>query len=495
MVTPERSVIALPAREVPRWDAEADVVVVGYGTAGAAASAEATARGATVVALERSSGWESAAGSLSGGLIYMGGGTPLQKACGFEDTPEEMFKFLMAAMGPGADEAKTAVYCEESVDHFEWLVACGVPFKASFWEEPAWEIPGDDGLMYSGGENAHPFDQIARPAPRAHVPQMPDKRYGVRGGGYKLLQALASTAEQAGADIRYDTSVDRMVVEADGRVVGVVARQYGEERHVRARGGVVLATGSFVYNDDMVLDHAPWMAGRPGSAIEAHDGRSVRMAQALGAGVKHMDACEVAFGVDPGLLARGLLVNGAGQRFMNEDTYAGRLAHAVLVHQANQAFLVVDEAGYEDAPVPERLPFLKRRLKWAAPTLAELEEDMGLVAGALEATVGLYNRHAAAGVDPLFHKAGRWVRPLQPPFGAIDLRNETQGFTLGGLTTTPRAEVLHVDRTPIPGLYAAGRATSGIPAWGYASGTSLGDGTFFGRRAGRNAAIAAVGAA
>lgn len=465
-------------------------MVVGYGTAGAAAAAEAVVRGASVLALERTGSWQGAAGSLSGGLIYMGGGTALQKACGFEDTPEEMFKFLMAAMGPGADEAKTDVYCRESVDHFDWLVACGVPFKATFWEEPAWEIPGDDGLMYSGGENAYPFDQIARPAPRAHVPRMENKRYGRKGGGFKLLEALAATAESGGASIRYDTVVDRLVVESDGRVCGVAAHQYGTELYVRARRGVILATGSFVYNESLLADHAPWMAGRPGSAVEAHDGRAMLMAQALGAGVKHTDACEVAFGVDPGLLARGLLVNAQGQRFMNEDTYAGRLAHAVLVHQANQAFLLVDQAGYDDAPVPDRMPFLKRPITWAAPSLAELEVDMELTGGCLEATVGLYNRHAADQRDPLFHKAARWVRPLEPPFGAIDLRNETLGFTLGGLTTTPRAEVLHVDRVPIPGLYAAGRVTSGIPAWGYASGTSLGDGTFFGRRAGRSAAAA-----
>ena len=462
--------------------------MVGYGTAGAAAAAEAVAGGASVLALERTGSWQSAAGSLSGGLIYMGGGTALQKACGFDDSPDEMFKFLMAAMGPGADEAKTDVYCSESVDHFDWLVACGVPFKPTFWEEPAWEIPGDDGLMYSGGENAHPFDEIARPAPRAHVPRMGNKRYGRKGGGFKLLEALATTAEAGGATIRYDTVVDRLVVESDGRVCGVAAHQYGTEVFVRARGGVVLATGSFVYNESLVRDHAPWMAARPGSAVEAHDGRAMLMAQALGAGIKHMDACEVAFGIDPGLLARGLLVNGQGQRFMNEDTYAGRLAHAVLVHQSNQAYLIVDEIGYDDAPVPERMPFLKRPITWAAATLDELESEMGLPAGVLEATVGVFNRHAAAGTDPLFHKAVRWLRTLEAPFGAIDLRNETLGFTLGGLTTTPRAEVLHVDGVPIPGLFAAGRVTSGIPAWGYASGTSLGDGTFFGRRAGRSAA-------
>jgi 3-oxo-5alpha-steroid 4-dehydrogenase len=80
------------------------------------------------------------------------------------------------------------------------------------------------------------------------------------------------------------------------------------------------------------------------------------------------------------------------------------------------------------------------------------------------------------------------VKPIGCPVGAIDLRESTGGFTLGGLSTTLDAEVLHVSGEPIPGLFAAGRSTAGLAAWGYASGISLGDGSFYGRRAGRSAA-------
>ena len=79
-------------------------------------------------------------------------------------------------------------------------------------------------------------------------------------------------------------------------------------------------------------------------------------------------------------------------------------------------------------------------------------------------------------------------KPIGTPVGAIDLRASCAGFTLGGLQTTLDAEVLHVSGEPIPGLYAAGRCTAGLAAWGYASGISLGDGSFYGRRAGRAAA-------
>ena len=103
---------------------------------------------------------------MAGGFIYLGGGTPLQKACGFDDSVDNMAAFLNVAMGPGADENRIADYCAGSVAHFDWLVGCGVPFKAEFFSEPGWEPMGDQGLMYSGGENAYPVQHHchARPA-------------------------------------------------------------------------------------------------------------------------------------------------------------------------------------------------------------------------------------------------------------------------------------------------------------------------------------------
>src|SRR5215468_12754733 len=107
-------------QEVPRWDLEADVVVVGLGAAGACAAIEAARAGASVQVLER--GWRGGGTSAeSTGQIYLGGGTPLQKACGFEDDPEEMAKYLMASCGPGADADKIRLYCERSVEHYHWI--------------------------------------------------------------------------------------------------------------------------------------------------------------------------------------------------------------------------------------------------------------------------------------------------------------------------------------------------------------------------------------
>jgi 3-oxo-5alpha-steroid 4-dehydrogenase len=486
-VTADVSPVA--ATDIRGWDHEADVVIAGFGVAGAAAAVEAARAGADVLVLERTGSWGGAA-AMAGGFIYLGGGTPLQAACGFEDSVENMAAFLNAAMGPGADESRIADYCAGSVAHFDWLVGCGVPFKAEFFDEPGWEPLGDQGLMYSGGENSHPFNTIAAPAPRGHIPQMADKKQGEASAGYMLMKPLVDTALAAGARALYDIRAQRLVVESDGRVVGVVARQYGTEIALRARRGVVLATGSFAYNEAMVTQFAPRIAGRPAASVEQHDGQSIRMAQALGADLAHMDATEVAIFIDPQQLVRGIIVNGRGQRYVAEDTYPGRIGQLTLYHQDNIAYLILDDAAQEAAMASVSPKLMMRPPTWVADTVADLESELGMAPGALQATVAAYNEGAVRGIDPLLHKKAQWLKPIGSPIGAIDLRECTGGFTLGGLATTLDAEVLHVSGAPIPGLFAAGRSAAGLAAWGYASGISLGDGSFYGRRAGRSAAQA-----
>src|SRR5512134_3411963 len=126
--------------EISRFDEEADVVVVGLGCAGAAAALEAASKGARTLVLERASGGGGTS-ALSGGVLYLGGGTRLQRACGFEDSPEEMFKYLMASVGKAPDEAKIRAYCEESVAHYDWICAQGVPFKETFYYGCSGEPP------------------------------------------------------------------------------------------------------------------------------------------------------------------------------------------------------------------------------------------------------------------------------------------------------------------------------------------------------------------
>lgn len=480
------TVTPVPVSSVPAWDDEADVVIAGYGIAGAAAAVEAAQNGADVLVLERTGSWGGAA-AMAGGFIYLGGGTAIQNACGFSDSVENMAAFLNAAMGPGADEKRIADYCEHSVAHFDWLVECGVVFKPEFFVEPGWEPMGDQGLMYSGGENSYPFNTFATPAPRGHVPQMRDKKQGEASAGFMLMKPLVETATAAGARARYDVRVQALVVD-DGRVVGIHARQYGTEVFIRARRGVVLAMGSFAYNEAMVAQYAPRIAGRPAASVEQHDGQAIRMAQALGADLAHMDATEVAIFVDPQQLVRGILVNERGQRYVAEDTYPGRVGQLTLYHQNNTAYLIIDGDAQEEAMASSSPRLMMRPATWVADSIADLESEIGLPPGSLQSTVAAFNDAAARGEDPLLHKKAQWIRPIGTPVGAIDLRESTGGFTLGGLLTTLDGEVLHVGGEPIPGLFAAGRCTAGLAAWGYASGVSLGDGSFYGRRAGRSAA-------
>jgi len=122
----------LDAGTLNAFDEEVDVLVVGLGAAGAASALGAREVGAETLVVERAGGGGGTS-AMSGGVIYLGGGTALQKACGFDDSPEEMLKYLRASVGAGRDEAKLELYCEGSVEHFDWMVAQGVPYKETYY--------------------------------------------------------------------------------------------------------------------------------------------------------------------------------------------------------------------------------------------------------------------------------------------------------------------------------------------------------------------------
>lgn len=207
---------------------------------------------------------------------------------------------------------------------------------------------------------------------------------------------------------------------------------------------------------------------------------------AVGAAAARLNAGEAAFSVPPALVKPGLLVNAAAQRFINEDSYLGRVGQHGLFRQDGRVWLILDEKIFDSAE-EFRGPV---QPDYVAETVEELATEAGLPPGALVETVAAYNRAAEAGHDEVYGKSERWLEPLRSPFAAIDARKRFRTFTLGGLKTTTDGAVLDHDDAPVPGLYAAGRITSGIPATGYVSGASLGDCTFFGRRAGASAAFA-----
>ncbi|HQR04264.1 MAG: FAD-dependent oxidoreductase [Proteobacteria bacterium] len=470
--------------QVSRWDAETDVVVVGFGIAGACAAIEASQAGARVTIYEvaAASGGSSA---LSGGEFYLGGngGTPVQNAAGFQDSTEDFRTYLRMAGGPGADLARIDLYADHAVSHFQWLKDQGVPFKGTFlpgkWLEPM----TDDTLIWSGSEAAWPFSAKAKPAPRGHAAQMEGM-----GAGKLIMEMLTERALGLGAEAHFSTRVLSLIADENNAVHGVVVRIDGEPRFVRAKKGVVLCAGGFICNQDMLKRFAPAAleaAERPTTGGN-DDGSGIRMGMSVGGAVTHMEqffATKPSF--PPDNMVRGIFVNERGQRFINEDAYHGRVTQYIMRQPNGRAWLLMDNAIFAR---PEFFPDV--HIAAAGETWAEVEQELGIPAGELQHTVDAYNRYATAGQDPVQHKDAKWMQPLtESPFAALSFCAEdypATGFTLGGLVTQPSGEVLDADGAPVAGLYAAGRTACGLPRWGegYSSGMSLGDSSFFGRQAG-----------
>lgn len=477
----------LPVAQVPGWDGEADVVIIGFGAAGACAAIEARAAGADVLLFERNSGSGGASG-LSGGEIYIGGngGTEVQQAAGFHDSTAAFTTYLKMAGGPCADNAKCELYGREALNHWQWLKAQGIPYRGNYLPGKHIEPLGDDTLIWSGSEAAAPFCDAAKPAPRGHVIQ-----FMGWGGGRKLMDILEARVRDLGVRVVADARAVALIGDADG-VAGVVMRIDNRLHHVRAHKGVVLATGGFALNEDMRRRYCPQTLRLNDPIGDKDDGAGINLGQSVGGDAIHMDqfftTCPWTI---PEPQANGVFVNLQGQRFINEDCYHGRVSRAMLDQPGDRVFLLLDSAHYS-----EPFPFARTSIAATGNDWAEVEAELGMAAGTLAATMDFYNRHAARGDDPLFGKRPPILTPLdQGPFIALELNFATSYFsffTLGGLRTSVDGEVLNRAGKPVPGLFAAGRATSGLPAWGhgYSSGLSLADCSFFGRRAGRKVANA-----
>lgn len=471
-----------PRSEVRHWDSSTDVLIVGSGAAGISAAIEARRAGAAALVLEKFH-VPGGSSSISGGVCYLGGGTPLQKALGFSDTTEDMYRYMIAASGAGASEDKIALYCDNSLDHFQWLIDNGVQYAQKFSEEKEISIP-DGSLYFSGSENVHPYRDLAKPAPRGHVPPSPHLI-----GGRDLMRWLTDSAQQLGAQLKLKISAERLIVEADGSVSGAVVEEGGKRLNIRAKKGVVLAAGGFIHNREMVKRYAPELYQCSAPWGRAGDlGIGIMMGMAVGGAVLRMHQGFVIVPMYPpeGIL-KGILVNTRGQRFVPEDGYYGLVGHELAYKQDGQAWMIADKSNayaWKD---------FRLNVAAEAPTIAGLEQQLKIPQGSLVQTVDYYNRHAKDGRDPLLHKLGKFVAPLtQPPYTAYDVSTKngfTPAHTFGGLQTSLDAEVINAYGEVIPGLYAAGRTSAGLPVAPYiGSGVSIGDGTFFGRRAGIHAA-------
>ncbi|WP_328601401.1 FAD-binding protein [Nocardia terrae] len=524
------------------WDSSADVVVVGYGGAGVAAALAARESGADVLALDRYLG--GGATALSGGIVYAGGGTWVQRAAGVEDDVENMLAYLRAEVGDTVSEATLRRFCEESPAMIEWLTRHGVPFQPSLCPFKT-SYPTDDYyLYYSGSENSGGFRELATPRQRGH------RAHGRGVSGKKLFGPLAESAAKHGVRVQIGTRATRLVVE-DGRVTGVEAttiggaplavrrrfaalarisskpgvyhqglrkavqallarieRRYGVPVRIRARSGVILTTGGFIANGAMVAEHAPdypWAEGLPlGTAGD--DGSGIAMAQALGAATGRMDVLSTWRFIAPSSAFFGsIAVDANGQRMIDESRYGAALGQAIAAAPGHRAWLLVDATLAAEArrqlgkqSVWFQRMQAERLMKFGSVTGRTVEEvaaRVGIEPTALRRTVDAHNRAIERGLPDPMGKPDDLRRPLHSgPFALLDISFKSRltypmpMLTLGGLLVDEETGAVRTESgASIPGLFAAGRAAVGICSNGYVSGLSLADCVYSGRRAGTRA--------
>lgn len=524
------------------WSESADVVVVGWGAAGACAAIEARAQGASVIVIDRFEG--GGASALSGGVVYAGGGTPQQREAGFDDTPEAMFDYLKREVHGAVSETTLRRFCRDSVANLAWLERQGARFGAKM---PAYKTsypPDDCFLYYSGNEVVPAYRGSAPPAPRGH------RTLAHGQAGATLYAALRAATLESGAQVLTQSTVRRLVRErAGGRIVGVelwqlpadhpattrharlsaeanrwrnwragaaercrreaaaIEQQHAKPRLVRAAHGVVLAAGGFVFNRAMVKQHAPaylrgWKNGAAGC-----DGSGIRLGQSAGAAADRLATVSAwRFITPPSVWPKGIVVNPRGERFCNEQVYGATLGHAMVEGQGGRAWLVLDarlrwrsirECLFGRLWAFQALPALAMMVIGArrARSVAQLAAKIGADPQVLARSVERYNAAARGDGDDALGKSPDMREKLeQGPFYALDLSIGTPllplaTITMGGLRVNESdGHVRDAEGRDIEGLYAAGRSAVGLPSGRYLSGLSLADCVFSGRRAGAAAA-------
>jgi 3-oxo-5alpha-steroid 4-dehydrogenase len=516
----------------------ADVVIVGFGAAGACAALEAADAGADVVIVERFAG--GGASAVSGGVVYAGGGTRQQQDAGVGDSVDAMYDYLRLEAGDVVSEKTLRRFCEDSREMITWLEGNGVPFEGSLCPYKT-SYPSDEHyLYYSGSEAAGGFRDAAKPAPRGHRVKGPGT------SGKLLMTRLAEAVRRRGIRVLSQTRV-RSLITDQGVVTGVVAdslkdasasvkarhrrlaqysakpgiyvpslrkplhrrverleRAHAREVRITARRGVVLAAGGFIANREMAREHAPAYRGGLPLGTAADDGSGIRMGVEAGGATAELGRISAwRFVTPPSAFLGGIIVDAGGRRIIDESRYGAAVGERLIEAHEGKGWLLVDapivtEARRDGAKQSQwfqglQLRFLLRRGRVVGATVEEAARKAGVDPQGLRASVEAY--HGA--VDPM-GKPAEFARRLDnPPFSLIDvsvrpnLGYPTPMLTLGGLVVDEdTGAVRSTAGASIPGLYAAGRTAVGICSRSYVSGLSLADCVFSGRRAGINSALA-----
>ena len=452
---------------------EADVVVLGGGLAGHCAALQAAEQGASVVLIEKTASHGGSTVQSSGTFAFAG--TDLQQSQGIEDSNQRLAQDILKAGGQRNDPALVDLYLREQCGTFDWLRGHGVVF--------------------------HPLAlSSSMSVPRSHPT---DPR--------QMMEVLNQHVRDH-TDIVYATAtvVSELLTDA-GRVVGV---RLDDGREIVARHGVVLATGGFPRNPELIRKYAPRLASALAVGGSGCEGDGLRMAQLLGADVADMDFITGTFGMslnrypettvtaeDQPILRlaifRGaIVVNLDAQRFTDESISYKIIGELCLSQPKGIAFQVFDQRIMDQSvAAPNSNDYrgaFDQGLIRRADSIAELARSVGLDPVRLQATLDWYNADVSAGADTLFGRSslgggfGKLVRLDQPPFYIYPCTTGILG-TYCGVRANDRMEVLRADGSIISGLYAAGEMVGGLHGSGYMSGTALSKAAIFGRVAARSA--------
>ncbi|BDI06186.1 FAD-binding protein [Sphaerotilus microaerophilus] len=547
-VTPIEPALEVEDATAVDWSERAEILVIGWGAAGACAAIEARSAGADVLVIDRFNG--GGASALSGGVVYAGGGTAQQREAGFADSPEAMAEYLRHETQGVVSDATLQRFCADSVANLQWLEAQGVRF-ASAMPPHKTSYPPDGFYLYYSGNEVVPACQgeCGPPAPRGH-------RAVAQGqSGATLYAALQAATLRSGARTLTQATVRRLVRERGrdgqpGRVLGVelwqlppgdartarhaeldrqvarwrtlrpgkaaalrreaarVEQACAQPRFVRATRAVLLCTGGFIYNPALIQAHAPhtrrgWPVGGAGC-----DGSGLRLGQSVGAAADRLNNISAwRFITPPSVWPKGLVVNAQGERFCNEQVYGEKLGHELVEHQGGRGWLLLDGAlrwqairqclfgglwGFQAGPALAMMLFAAKKAATPEVLAARIGADPQRLRASIEAA-----NAAARGErdDPMGKSPDMRHEMVRGPYLALDISIGSPLFplavlTLGGLVVDETTgQVRDASGGGIPGLYAAGRTAIGLPSSRYVSGLSLADCVFSGRRAGRAAAI------
>ena len=312
--------------------------------------------------------------------------------------------------------------------------------------------------------------------------------------GAYMIPLLQENCEKRGIDIVLNTTVDTILTDANGAAMGVSGTDKDGNTVVVNAKSVILATGGFGANLDMVTQYKPELAGFMTTNAAGAQGQGIEMATAIGAGTVDMDQIQIHPTVEANtaaLITEGLrgdgaiLVNANGERFVDEVGTRDVVSAAEIAQPGSYSWLIVDQAMADASSVIQG--YIKKGYTKTGATYEELAKELDVDPAAFANTMETWNGYVEAKNDPDFGRTS-FANPLNNgPYYAIKV---TAGVhhTMGGVTINSATEVLKEDGTVIPGLFAAGEVTGGVHGANRLGGTAVADFVVFGRIAGESAA-------